>query len=143
LLARVATKTIRGVSIAVWRASAMLRIMLPVVVPPVHVVYVVLLVVVIYVLVVVVNVDVAVTPATTPAPAPISPGRSDRNSSAERKQSISSRVVHRRIRIGRRAIDNGRVVRGDVNNFRIGLLNHDHVLAFDRLAFHFLLLTGF
>src|SRR5438094_348352 len=82
-------------------------------------------------------------PATTPAPAAISPGGSGRNSSAERQKPISRRVVHRRIRIGRRAIDHGRVVRGDVNDLRIGLLNHDHVLAFDRLTFHFLLLARF
>jgi hypothetical protein len=80
LLARITTKTIRGVSIAIWRASAMLRIMLPVVIPALDIV---LLVVVIYVFVVVVDVYISVTPATTVAPAPISPGRSDRNSSAE------------------------------------------------------------
>ena len=104
---------------------------------------VIVLVVIVYVLVVDVDVDVAMAPTTTPAPAPISPGSSDRNSSAERQKPISRRVVHRRIRIDRRAIDHGRVVRRDVNDLRIGLLNHNHVLAFDRLAFHFLLLARF
>ena len=122
----------------------MLRVVLPLSSLLVEVrLIVIVLVVIVYVLVVNVDVDVAVTPATTPAPAPISPGGTDRNAGAERQQSISRRVVHRRIRIGRRAIDHGRVVRGDVNDLRIGLLNHDHVLAFDCLAFHFLLLARF
>jgi hypothetical protein len=122
----------------------MLRVVLPLSSLLVEVrLIVIVLVVIVYVLVVNVDVDVVVAPATTPAPAPISPGGTDRNASAERQQSISRRVVDRRIRIGRRAIDHGRVVRGDVNDLRIGLLNHNHVLAFDRLAFHFLLLARF
>ena len=123
----------------------MLRVVLPLSSLLVEVrLIVIVLVVIVYVLVVNVDVDVAVTPATTPAPAPTSPGGTDRNPGAERQQSISRRIVHRRIRIGRRrTIDHGRVVRRDVNDLRISLLNHDHVLAFDRLAFHFLLLAGF
>jgi len=122
----------------------MLRVVLPLSSLLVEVrLIVIVLVVIVYVLVVDVDVDVAVPPATTPAPASISPSGSDRYSSAERQQSISRRVVDRRIRIGRRTIDHGRVVGGDVNDLRIGLLNHNHVLAFDRLAFHFLLLARF
>ncbi len=120
----------------------MLRVVLPLSSLLVEVrLIVIVLVVIVYVLVVDVDVDVAVTPATTPAPAPISPGGADRNSSAERQQSISRRVVYRRIRIDRRTIDHRGIIRRDVNDLRIGLLNHNHVLAFDCLAFHFLLLA--
>jgi hypothetical protein len=117
-----------------------LRIVLPVLIPALDIV---LLVVVIYVFVVVVDVDIAVTPATSVTPTPISPGGTDRNSSAERQQSISRRVVHRWIGIGRRTIYHRGIIRRDVNDLRVGLLNHDHVLAFDRFTFHFLLLAGF
>jgi hypothetical protein len=122
----------------------MLRVVLPLSSLLVEVrLIVIVLVVIVYVLVVDVDVDVAVSPSTTPAPAPTSPGGADRNPGAERQKSISRRVVDRRIRIDRRTIDHGRVVRGDVNDLRIGQLNHDHILAFDRLAFHFLLLARF
>src|SRR5439155_25348694 len=122
---------IRGVSVTIWRASAMLRVVLPLSSLLVEVRLIVIVpVVIVYVLVVYVDVDVAVAPATTPAPAPISPGGADRNSGTECQQAISGRVVYRRIRIGRHTIDHGRVVRGVVNDLRIGLLNCDHGLAF-------------
>jgi hypothetical protein len=125
----------------------MLRTVLPFVVAatgPIRVVDIGILGGIVYVLVVVVDVDVALPPSATVTPASTTPGCSDRNSSAERQHSISRRVGHRRIRIGRRrTIDHGWIVGGNVNDFRIGLLNHDHVLAFDRLVFNFLLLAGF
>src|SRR5207245_826453 len=81
LLARIATKTIRGVSITIWRASAMLRVVLPLSALLVEVrLIVIVLVVIVYVLVVNIDIDVAMPPSAAVTPAPVSPGGADRNS---------------------------------------------------------------
>ena len=127
----------------------MFRTMLPFVAAaaggPIRVVDIVNVVGIVYVLVAGINGDVVIAaPSATVTPTSVSPGGPDGNSGAERKQSISRRVDDRRIGINRRcSIDDHWIVGGNVNNLRIGLLNHDDVLAFDRLGFHFLLLAGF
>jgi hypothetical protein len=110
---------------------------------------VVVLVVIVYVLVVDVDVDIAVAPSATPTPAPAAtPSGSERDAGPERNRrsrriSTDGRIVNRRIRVSRRAIDYRWVIRGDVNHVGAGLLNHDNLFALDRLGFHFLLCAGF
>src|SRR6266498_6718 len=152
-----ATRTIGRAAVFVCRhfirvgsAPAMLWIVLPIVVRVTNLVIDVRFVVIVYVLVVHVNVDVIVAPAAivTPASPMTAPGGSYGNSHTKRngrprRVGADRWIVNRRIRVDRRSIDHGRIVGGDVNHVWTSLLNHDNVLAFDLLSFHFLLLAGF
>src|SRR6266536_197327 len=152
-----ATRTIGRAAVFVCRrfirvgsAPAMLWIVLPIVVRVTNLVIDVRSVVIVYVLVVDINVDVIVAPAAivTPASPMTAPGGSYGNSHTKRngrprRVGADRWIVNRRIRVDRRSIDHGRIVGGDVNHVWTSLLNHDNVLAFDLLSFHFLLLAGF
>jgi hypothetical protein len=140
----------------------MLRIVLPVIAPSaaaswlvrraITVVYVVA-VAAVYVavaveIVIVVNRDVVVaTPAAAPAPTSVN-GGSNHHSDAKRNRHsrciISGRrVVDWRIWIRRGAINDYRVIAGNVDDLRIGLLNHNDTLAFHNLRFYLHLFVGF
>jgi hypothetical protein len=90
----------------------------------------------------VVDVDITATPAAPPTPA-AAPPRAHHNSRTERDCRAGSvtpwRIVHRRIRICRCAIDRHRIVRRYVENLRIGRFDHDHTLVFDNFGFDRLL----
>jgi len=123
----------------------MLRIMLPRASLLVEVrLVVVVLVVIVYVLVV--DVDIAVAPSAAPA---ATPRGSERDAGPERNRRSRrvipwGRIVNRRIRINGRTIDDGWVVRGDVNHFGVGLLNHDNLFTpLHCLSLNFLLCAGF
>jgi hypothetical protein len=93
-----------------------------------------------------VDVDVVVSPAATPAPA-TTPCRSHSNTNTERDRHpcgvISSRwIVDRRVGIHWGTVYHDRVVSRNVDYFGTGLLDHNHLLAFDYLGFDFLLLAG-
>src|SRR5580704_10009878 len=99
-------------------------------------------------IVIVVDADVVVsapTAAISPASAPCG---SHRETNTEGNRHTGRVIPHRRIsnrRIGInwRAVHDGRVIRWDVNDFRIGLLNHDDLFRFDDFGFNFLLFRGF
>ena len=126
----------------------MLRIMLPVASLLVVVrLIVIVLVVIVYVLVVHVDVDIIVAPSAIPTPV-TAPSGSQRDACSERNRRSHGiiawgRVVNRRIGVGRWTIDDGWVVRGDVDHVGAGLLNYDDLFARDGLGFHFLLGAGF
>jgi hypothetical protein len=89
------------------------------------------LVIVIHVLVVHVNVDVAAAPSAIPTPAS-TPCCSQGNSGSECNRCpggvISGRwISNRRIRISRRAVNYGWIVRGNINDVGVGLLHHDNL----------------
>ena len=93
-----------------------------------------------------VDVDVTAAPAATPTPA-AAPRSAHGPTNTERDRTRSDdcarrwRIVDRRIGIRRRAINNSRIVGRHVNHFRVCLLDHNHLLAFDRLHLDFLLLV--
>lgn len=78
-----------------------------------------------------VNVDVAVSP--TAASPGIAPTRSACYAHAERNRGHSCNVARRVVRARRigwiplSAVHHGRIVRGNVNNLRVGRFNHDHL----------------
>src|SRR6478609_1159158 len=132
------TVLVSGCLISVWRISAMLRVVLPVLVRAVDIV---LLVVVVYVLVVDVHVHVPVVPAAVVAPTS-TPRRAEGESRSEcqRRTGDVSRISDRRIRIRRSTVNSRGVIRRYVNRVGISGLNHDRLLtAVDRLGFNFLL----
>ena len=124
----------------------MLRIMLPVTVAASRPIRDVLSVGVSYEVVVVIDVDIVVAaPPAVVAPS-ATPSRSHCDADAKRNRHprgviTGGRISNRRIRISWCAVHHGRVITGNINNFRTGLLDHDDLLAFDQLGFHFLLLT--
>jgi hypothetical protein len=93
----------------------------------------------------VVDIDIATAPAATPAPT-AAPPRSHQHSRAERDcgacRGVAWRIVEGRIWIFRRTVYCRRLICRHVDNFRIGRLNHNHVLVFNYSRFHCLLLSG-
>ena len=95
-------------------------------------------------IIVVIDVDVIVsTPPAAPTPAP-APERSHRHSNAEgdrhpRRVITGWRIVDRRVGIERCSPNYIGIVRRDVNNLGIGLLDHNHTLTFEGFRFYFLL----
>ena len=94
-----------------------------------------------------VDVDIAASPTTAPTPTTAprgSHGHTDAEGNCTGGNDRSRRwwVVNRRIWICGRTIDNSRVVRRNVNNLRIRLLDHDHFFALNGLGHNFLLLVG-
>ena len=127
----------------------MLGVMLPVValpsLPSVHV-----FVVVPVKIIVVVDVHVATVPiAIAPVAAPGAPSGGTQCDSRAPRQSRPWHVTRIRIRIVRifgrgRTVNDCRVVRGDVDNLRVGWFDLDYLLAArDCLGLHYRLGTGF
>jgi hypothetical protein len=112
--------------------------------------YIAVKIVILIVIIIVIDLDVATVPiAVAPVAAPSAPsGRTQGNSRAPR-QSCSWHVSRIRIgviRIGRRSrsVHHSRVIRRDVNNVGVGLLNFDYLLsAGDCLGLHYRLGAGF
>jgi hypothetical protein len=109
------------------------------------------LVIVVHVFVIHVDVNIATAPPAVPTPA-TTPRRSKRDTCPERNRCtggiISWRwVSNRRVRISRRAINYGWVIRGNVNNVGLGLLHDDNLFtstgSADSLRLHRLLCRGF
>lgn len=94
-------------------------------------------------IVIVVDVDVSTAPiAITPVVRPCGP-QDDAGPHRESHPRHVSWIGIRVIRICGRPVNNRRIVGGDVNNFRVRLLNNDDLLAsLHRLSFHSLLLAG-
>jgi hypothetical protein len=96
---------------------------------------------VIYEVIVVVYGDVVVaSPVGVVAPA-TAPRRPHRDTNAERNgHSCDDRscrgIYNRRIRIDRWTVDHGRVVTGNVNNLRAGLLNDHNSFTFDNFCLY-------
>jgi hypothetical protein len=83
----------------------------------------------------------AVSPASTPR-------RSHCQTDTERNRHTcrivtGRRIVDRWIWIDRRTVHDGRIVAWDVNNFRIGLFDNNHLFGFHNLGFYLLLLGRF
>src|SRR5215471_15690663 len=103
---------------------------------------------IVYECVVIIYVDfVVASPTAVTAPA-ATPSSSHRHSNSEGNRHARGIVSGRRIRnrwvgIHRRTVNHSRLVAGDVDDFRVGLLNYDYLLIFDSLRFHLLLLGGF
>ncbi len=99
-------------------------------------------------IIIIVDGDVVVaapTAAISPTPAPRS-SHGETNSKGNRHACciVSGRgIVNGRIGVNCRAVDEGRIVSGNVNNFRVGLLDYDDLLRFNNFCFDFLLLAGF
>src|SRR5215469_1531238 len=97
-------------------------------------------------IVAVIDVDAAAAPSASVAPATAHP-RTHHESETERDERRSRRVVRvvdRRIRVDRRTVDHHRVVRRNVDDLRIRLLDDDHLLAtLDGLRLDLLLLIRF
>ena len=92
--------------------------------------------------VVVVNVDVAVSPvAVSPVTAP---PRAPRDSGSERQthSRIPTRIVIGIIRISWRTVDNGWIVRRDVDHLRVRIFNDNHVFPAFASRLNYLLRTG-
>ena len=99
-------------------------------------------------IVVVIDGDVVVTavpPAAVPPPSPPHCTHSYPDAEGNRH---SGRVVARRwigngrVGVGWRTIHHGRVIAGNVNDLGIGLFDHNHLLALDRLGFNLHLFGG-
>lgn len=140
----------------------MLRIVLPVIAPSTAASWLVRGAVTVVNVVAVAAVDIAVAveivivvdryvvvAAPTAAPAPTSVnGCSNHHSDAKgnrHSRCIISRrrVVDWRVGIRRGAINDYRVIAGNVDNLRIGLLNHNDTLAFHNLCFYLHLFVAF
>ena len=97
--------------------------------------------------VVVIDVDIIIaSPSAVVAPA-TTPSRAHGHSDAEGNGGPSSviprwRISDRRVRINRRAIHDGRVITGNIDDFWIGLLDDNHLLALDYFCFYLLLFRG-
>jgi hypothetical protein len=102
------------------------------------------LVIMIHVLVAIIDVHIAVTPAAAPTPAS-APSRSERESGApgQTHSGVVTRIFIGIVRILGLAINHYGIVRGDIDHLRIGLLDHDHLLATLCLGLDFLLRAGF
>ena len=90
------------------------------------------LVIVVYVLVVYVDIDIAAATPAIPTPASTAPCRSQGDAGPECNRCpcrIISwwRISNRRIRISRRAVNYGWIVRGNINDVGVGLLHHDNL----------------
>jgi hypothetical protein len=131
----------------------MLRIVLPVAIAaadvgPVASSVDILVVVVVHEIIVVVDVDIVVAaPSATPTPAS-APGCSHHHADAEGNRHsrcvIACRwVVDRGVWVNGWTVDIHWVVAGNIDDLRIGLLNHDDGLILHNLGFYFLLLGGF
>lgn len=94
--------------------------------------------------VVVINIDVAA--AVPVAITPPSAGNSGANNHARAPGKSHSGIVTRIsvgvIRVSGRTVDNGRVVRRNIDDTRISLLNHDHLLVARASRFYHLFLAG-
>src|SRR5262249_17985255 len=93
-----------------------------------------------------VHVDVAATPTATPPPTDAPEGAHRKpNPEGHRRRGIRPSVIRRIvdiwIRIYRRTVDVNGIVRRHIDDFRIRLFDHDHLLAFDHLRLHRLLLV--
>jgi hypothetical protein len=99
-------------------------------------------------IIIVIYVDVVVSSPTAVA-APTSAHRGAHGyAHAERKCHSgcvipSRRIVDGWIGIGSGAVNHYGVIAGNVDNLRIGLFDHDHLLVFHHLGFNFHLLCGF
>ncbi len=98
--------------------------------------------------VVVLDVDIVVAAPSAAVPPATTKGCSHGHADAERdrhtRRIIAGRWIgNRRIRIRGGSVYNSRIVARNVDNFRAGLLHHNHLLAFDHLGFDLLLLRGF
>jgi len=98
-------------------------------------------------IVVVIDVDVVATPTASPSPS-TTPERSHHHANTEgdrhpRRVIAPGRVIDGRIWINRRTINDNRIIRRHVQDFRAGRLNDDDVLLLDDLRFDFLLFRGF
>ncbi len=87
-----------------------------------------------------VDIDVVATPAATPTPATAPPCGTHRNTDSKgdcTRGNHSScrirRIVNRRIRIGRRAVNDCGIVAGHIDDLWIRLLDDDHLLVLHRL----------
>jgi hypothetical protein len=92
----------------------------------------------------IVNCDVITTPAAAPSPT-ASPKSTHGHAHAKRdgkpRRIIAwRRVGNRRVRISWWPVDDGRIVRGYINDLRVGLLDHNHTLLVDDLGLYLLLL---
>src|SRR5690242_4121277 len=93
-----------------------------------------------------VDVDIAAAPTATPTPA-AAPRRTHGQTNTKRDGAGRNHgpgrgwIINRRIRIGRSAVHDCRVVRRHINNLRIRLLDHNYFFALDYLRFDFLLLV--
>jgi hypothetical protein len=101
-------------------------------------------------IIVVVDIDVATVPiAIAPVPAPSAPSSGTQRDSRSPHQSRSWHVARIGIGIirifnGSRSVHHSRVIRRDVDNLRVRLLNCDHLLAAgNRLGLYHLLRAGF
>jgi hypothetical protein len=101
-------------------------------------------------IIVVVDIDVATVPiAISPVAAPSAPGSGTQRYSRSPHQSRAWHVARIGIGIVRvlhrsRSIHNGRIVRGNIDNVRVCLLNFDYLLAAgDCLRLHYRLGGGF
>jgi hypothetical protein len=118
----------------------MLRVVLPVISSLASIDIIVLVVIV-----VVVDVDVAVAPAAAPTPA-AAPSGAQSKSGPERQAHSGdiTRIGIWIIGIGGRSVDDHWIVRRNIDDFGIGLLNNDNLLAaFYRFSLHFLFRVGF
>jgi hypothetical protein len=98
-------------------------------------------------IIVVVDVDVPAAPVAIapmpPSPAPCCCAECESRPPCQPHSGVVPRVGIRIIRVGRRSssVHDRGIIRWDVNDVRIGLLNHDHLFAaFDCLSLHLLLL---
>src|SRR5688572_5490447 len=141
---RVATRRaavlIGGGAVAIRRPAAMLGTVLPVRSPAQVAVSRADVGVAVEVVVVVDGDVVVAAPPASPAPAAASaPDRADGNADAETKRQTAGWVIDGRIGIDGRAVRPDRIVFRNVNNLRVGLLDHDDLLALDDLCLHRLL----
>src|SRR5580704_12648233 len=157
-----AAKLVCSRLVGVGSAAPMLRVVLPVIAPStaagwlvrgavasVYVVAVAPIYVAIAVEIVIVvdrNVVIA-APTAAPSPSPVN-GCSNHHSHAKGNRHSSCvvsgrRVVNGRIGIYRGAINDYRVITGNVDDFRLGLLNHNDALALYNLCFYLHLFVAF
>jgi hypothetical protein len=95
-------------------------------------------------IIIVVDVDVPVAPIAV-APVVVTPPRAKRETGAPRQthSRVVARILIGIVRICWLAINHDRIVRRNVDNLRVGLLDHDHLFPVFGLRFDFLLGAGF
>lgn len=92
--------------------------------------------------------DVIAAPAAPISPTAAPPKGAHSHTHTERDGKSCRIVARRRIGNGRvrirwRPVDDRGIVRGHIDDLRVGLLDHNHTLILDDLGFHFLLLGRF